>query len=285
MTTLGKILVFANLVFSIITGSLILMFYIAGTNWKVGYERERSQHIADNNTANANTATANALLEQSAKDITERDAKLDLTGKQLKTESDNAAKAAADLLKANAEKDQANLTRDAAIATAERLKAEVETLDKRLSEATTKIIDLETTTAEAKKVAVKNSIENKAAQDRNLQLLAQLEQRDKDLVKSRGEQAARAGSSTGRNPPPEDLHGRITQTEGELVTINLGSDSGLDKGNTMEIFRLSPKPTYVGTLRILSVRPNEAVGKLVGGGTHGKPQSGDEVATDILNKR
>src|SRR5262249_9485477 len=39
MTTLGKILVFANLVFSLVTGALIIMVFSTRTNWKSGYDK------------------------------------------------------------------------------------------------------------------------------------------------------------------------------------------------------------------------------------------------------
>src|SRR5262249_33592362 len=39
MTTLGKILVFVNLAFSVVTVSLICMVYATRTNWKVEYDK------------------------------------------------------------------------------------------------------------------------------------------------------------------------------------------------------------------------------------------------------
>src|SRR5262245_37139301 len=50
MTTMGKILVFINLLFSLLTGALIIMVFITRTNWAAGYaqvsrdlERERAK--------------------------------------------------------------------------------------------------------------------------------------------------------------------------------------------------------------------------------------------------
>src|SRR5207302_11239843 len=39
MTTLGKILIFVNLVFSVVVGILIGMVFAARTNWKTAYEK------------------------------------------------------------------------------------------------------------------------------------------------------------------------------------------------------------------------------------------------------
>ena len=52
MNKVGKILVFINLLFSIITGALIVAVFVTRTNWEKGYgniskqlEGERAQHI------------------------------------------------------------------------------------------------------------------------------------------------------------------------------------------------------------------------------------------------
>src|SRR5581483_11149263 len=39
MTTLGKILVFANLAFSVVTSGLIIMVYAKRTDWKTAYDK------------------------------------------------------------------------------------------------------------------------------------------------------------------------------------------------------------------------------------------------------
>ena len=53
MNTLGKILVFINLLFSLVTGALIIMVFITRSQWQTGYNnlsvrlvRERESHIA-----------------------------------------------------------------------------------------------------------------------------------------------------------------------------------------------------------------------------------------------
>ncbi|OAI47595.1 hypothetical protein AYO44_01580 [Planctomycetaceae bacterium SCGC AG-212-F19] len=86
------------------------------------------------------------------------------------------------------------------------------------------------------------------------------------------------------NPPPDDVRGAVTVVDEQtgLVTINIGSDAGVNKGNTLEVYRLTPRPAYVGRLLILAVIPDEAVGKLLGQARAGGVQKGDEVASPIL---
>jgi hypothetical protein len=90
-------------------------------------------------------------------------------------------------------------------------------------------------------------------------------------------------SGARKNPPGENLEGVITKVEPDtgLVVISLGSDAGLQKGHTLEVFRLQPAAKYLGTLRIVEVRPAEAVGKMEGKKTEAV-QVGDRVASKIL---
>ena len=98
---------------------------------------------------------------------------------------------------------------------------------------------------------------------------------------------AERDSSTPKNPPAEDIKGKVKAVDAEsgLATISIGSDAGLQKGHTLEVYRLKPRPTYVGTLRILEVKAKEAVGKQVEPRHRGAVQVGDEVASRITEKR
>jgi len=92
--------------------------------------------------------------------------------------------------------------------------------------------------------------------------------------------------SNGKNPPPESVEGLVKTTDpGGLMTISVGSDSGLTKGHTLELFRLNPAaPTqskYLGTVRILEAGPKESVVQPVGR-LASPPRAGDQVASRIL---
>jgi hypothetical protein len=91
-------------------------------------------------------------------------------------------------------------------------------------------------------------------------------------------------SATKKNPPKEDIQGIITKVNSSgLVSLNIGSDAGLRQGQTLEVFRLKPNPTYLGTLRIEGVKKETAVGKLIS--RRGKElQIGDLVASKVLSR-
>ena len=94
---------------------------------------------------------------------------------------------------------------------------------------------------------------------------------------------ARAG---GKNPPQENVEGLVKNTDASgLMTITIGSDAGLTKGHTLELFRLNRSaPTqskYLGTVRILEADAHQAVAQPIGR-LAAPPQPGDRVASRIL---
>jgi len=48
-----------------------------------------------------------------------------------------------------------------------------------------------------------------------------------------------------------------------LVTLSIGSDVGLARNHTLDIYRLNPDPKYIGRLRIVDVRPTGSVGRVI----------------------
>jgi hypothetical protein len=88
------------------------------------------------------------------------------------------------------------------------------------------------------------------------------------------------------NPPSENVHGRISQVGSNgLVLISLGSDAGLAKGNTLQVFRLNTQAPelskYLGKIRITEVTATGAVAQPVGKPS-GPIQVGDQVSSQIL---
>jgi hypothetical protein len=99
---------------------------------------------------------------------------------------------------------------------------------------------------------------------------------------------AEGGSSESRNPPSSEVHGSVKAVDAAsgLVTISVGSDAGLAKGHTLEVYRLGSAktgPKYLGTIRVLDVRADQAVGKPLGK-LHDTIQTGDNVATKLTEK-
>jgi beta-lactamase regulating signal transducer with metallopeptidase domain len=89
-----------------------------------------------------------------------------------------------------------------------------------------------------------------------------------------------AGPGAGAPPmPPSDgAEGMVLETDPKsgLVTISIGSDSGLKKGSALYVYRLKPNPKYSGTIEIVQTQPHQAVGRLAI--AHSSVEKGDLVA-------
>jgi hypothetical protein len=286
MTVLGKILVIVNAVFAVVAFFLIIAVHTTSTNWHA---------LAVKNEAAAKVAAANADTykeEISAAVRTESDkfAKQKTEFDQVKSERDRLAQDAKDWEnRYNQEVVKSKTTdvsREGLTMELNRRKDEVEKLQQIQATNQKKIVELEKDKQEFRNRAVAGEIAARSEQERNQQLLTQNEMLTKELQRA---QAAGTGVAGGaeRNPPPEDVEGVVKATDSQsgYITITIGSDAGLSKGNTLEVYRLKPNPQYLGTLRILDVRPNEAVAKLVGSARRGQIQVGDRVSSNINTRR
>lgn len=87
--------------------------------------------------------------------------------------------------------------------------------------------------------------------------------------------------TTGKAASAEGVEGLVKTAESDgLLKLSIGSDAGLVKGQTLELFRTTPAPKYLGRVRILEVTPQEAVAQPVGQ-LKDKPQAGDKVTSRI----
>lgn len=284
MNTMGKVLAGLNLVFSLVTGWLIIMVFVTRTNYSEGYERKSREVDTINQTMAAKEQQADTRIAEKTKE-------LDKVSTELKEALEKLNKAV--VLREEAEKkagDALELKKQADVIiakqTSERevLLEEIKGIDARLKERQEKVLELEQKTREYQAQKIKFEIDYLSAQDRNEKLVNRLAELTKEMEHLRGERAEKAATLE-RNPPPEDVKGKVMATDAQsgYVTINLGSDNGLSKGNTLEVFRTQPRPQYVGVLRIMEVRPHEAVGRLVQ--RTATIQAGDSVASQILGQR
>jgi hypothetical protein len=93
--------------------------------------------------------------------------------------------------------------------------------------------------------------------------------------------------SNAKNPPASGrIEGEVTEVDEKsgLVRIETnGSDLGLAKGHTLEVYRTNPKPVYIGTIRILDVAPGIAVGR-PGGKRQETIKKGDKVTSRLTDR-
>jgi hypothetical protein len=282
MTIVGKILVFVNLLFSLAVAALVIFTYVAHTNY--AKELENAKQVI-----RVTQASAEASHKEAEEARNERDAAVAKLSGQLKQEQQTVLGLRGqnqDLEKKLAEEKQKT---NRFSATTERAQGDVGTSQENVR----RLQSLwETEVAKNNKLVLDNNkmreektqaeIERNAVKDRNQQLEAQLREQAKDLARLK----ANGGTTTAngpKNPPPENVEGLVKAVESGLVKLSIGSDAGLAKGHTLEAFRLAKVPSqskYLGTIRILEVTANEAIGQPVG--RMAAPlQVGDVVASKI----
>jgi hypothetical protein len=288
MTVLGKILAIVNLVLSLAVGAFIAMTYVGRTNWHAAYESKAKQAEVSEKDARAFQSEMKKVQGEKAQLVDQLAKSKDAANKekqdlnaQVADHSDKLKQAREEIAKHVAAQDAAGQELKRRAGEVDHFRTLVATRDEQLRRWEKQVQDMRAAMMEAK-------INYDAERGRNERLLQENERLTKD-----NQQIRQVASSTSlrteapkKNPPAEEVGGRITRTDPQsgLVTINVGSDAGLIKGNTLDVFRLKPDPAYLGTIRILAVRPNEAVGQPIGL-RPGVIKEGDQVSSNVMSRR
>jgi len=289
MTTLGKILVFVNFLFSVLTGALIIMVFVTRTNWKAGFDElvlqnkalqaNRTSYIDDiakiKNELNDKIKNLNNQLDEEKKavakakqDATDANAQKELITKNFEEEKNNHAKAKDELL---------------------RRQAEVDNITKAAAAKDSKINDLEKDNSDYRNRAVAAEIDYKAEHERNQRILAQLEKlaKDNEQLQQQAKGGVIAAGGAPKKAPPDDVKGTIVEIDVKsgLMTISIGTDSGLSVGHSLEAYRLNlneGRGEYLGTIKIVDVHFKQAVARAVLPLKAEKLRVGDIVASRIV---
>lgn len=287
MTALGKILVVVNFVFTLVTGALILLVFSVRTNWKTSYDRLSNYYQVSQ--ANVRTQAEEVKLTKSkaqedADKLNGQIAKLTNDNKRL---DDNNKTLTATIIKER--ENAANAGRATGTSTAEllRLRDELKEANEKVTAREKQMLELVLKNKDLLDKAVRNEIAARSSNERAQRLVEQLESTSRDLERIKAGPSTTASGAVIRRPPPEDVEGVIMDTDPKsgLVTVSIGSDAGITKGNTLEVYRLKPEPKYLGTIRILEVNAHEAVGRPTAAQKAGMLQKGDRVASSILGQR
>jgi myosin heavy subunit len=290
MTRVGKFLVCLNLIFSVAVGAFIVMIYVARAHWV-----EEFQKLEKRNTVLAADArTFQSELQKAQADAAAQIAKKNDELKNAQQDLEAANRTISQLRKdlGEAQTKSQHETALSSIYTSEvgKRQEDVGQLRATLQSERAKNNELVKQNADLRDQATVAQIERRTVQEQNGRMEKQLQQMAKDLARMRASGAsatmARAG---GKNPPPENVEGLVKNTDSRdgvvLMTLTIGSDAGLAKGHTLELFRIntaSPSQSkYLGTVRILEAEAHQAVAQPVGR-LSSPPQRGDRVSSRIL---
>ncbi len=288
MTNLGKILAVVNLVLSLAVAAFIVMSFAARTRWHDAYDQINKQltiAVANANAAQKEAEEARKQVDGCKKEADAAKAQAKVVEDGLKAESDRQKTAHAAELKRVKELSD---SRTGDVAELQSRQREVDYLKTLVSMRDEKVKQMEQELEAAHNKATDNEIARMSAQRRNQELLVEAERLTRELKKAQqgGPTAVAANGKPRKNPPPDEVEGLVKAIDPEsgYVTLTIGSDAGLSKGNTLEAFRLKPEPAYLGTVEILAVQPDQAVAKPVAR-VRGTIQVGDRVSSTIVNHR
>jgi hypothetical protein len=152
-------------------------------------------------------------------------------------------------------------------ADAARRRKDVEEIRKALADEIANSQKLINDRTEALRARNKAELEARIANDARQRLLQQIEDLSRELARIDAQRGRE--NPKDRNPPTKPVKGRVAAVDEKsgLMKINIGSDAGLEKGHTLELFRIGKNPgdsRYLGTVRVTDVGPNEAIVQPVG---------------------
>lgn len=290
MTILGKILVFVNLVLCLATSWFIAMTFTKDNNWKISADNWKSQ---------AQAVVDDFQVYKSTRDqqVKEKDAQLTKLQQQLdgsKGEHENLTKQiqlrSQEVEKLQALNQQMKANADSTLADMARMKDERAQMQAALDKRNADVIGLQKQMQTVRDDAVAKEIAYRMERQLNDKLRTENEQitQENNRLKTTTNTVASNGGAAPvttlvAKPPPEDVDGTVTDTDTRegLVTLSIGSDSGLARGQTMEVYRFKPKPQYVGMVRILDARLHESVARAVQPLLAGPIRKGDQVSARI----
>lgn len=288
MNVMGKILVILNFVFALAVGGFLVVDFATRTNWHDSFRNLEKEMRA----AEAHWRTMSETVAKYENNLKNLQQQRDAARTELVNAKDQFA---ADLAKFEAKLINAELqARDAedaaktAIAEKVRLTKENENLLTVLKQRDGIIVQLQEEIVKTRNHAIAMENQVKIVQDRNEQLLERNRILEKELVKKNAPEAeVEAVVVRGKpNPPSVYVEGKIDAVHAEdngLVRLNVGSDKGLMKNQTLEVYRVNP-PLYLGMIRITEVQPHHSFGRheRVGTNVNRVPlRVGDIVASSI----
>lgn len=290
MNIVGKILVVLNLVFALVTGGFLAVDFVTRTKWKDHAEAvKREMEVATANSTAA--ATTRIKLERDNKDL-----KRDIDSeRQLRKDDESKYKVQIEEEKRMREEAEmklkdADFTGQQLLAEAARLRKETQDLLVTIKKREEEILDMQKKNKDLRVFAALKDRENQTLQERNEKLLNDYQAlMQKNLEGEKGAEPVVAADGNRPNPPSVNVKGvidRIDAKDPTLVEISLGSDQGLKKYNTLEVFRLNPRPEYLGTIRIVDVYNHKSVARMMRtpyAAARGPLRPGDHVASKLGN--
>jgi hypothetical protein len=281
MTYVGKILVFVIMAFALIFMGVSTVVFSTTKNWRTATQ-EQQKKVTD---LTKKLGDAQAAVDAAKKDLEGAKGNYDQLAKQLndkiKLLEDQNASAQQQITRAGSEVTDAQATAktslidsDARRKEAILLREQKSAVEKQANEFKLKQAELNDKIRELERILESATKNNADLRDRVAKFTTLLRQNNisTDISRVTGTETA----------PPVTGEVKRVDPSNRRVEISIGSDDGLSVGHELFLFRQVPRPEYIGKITIISVEPDQAVGRIIGATYQGKKiQEGDIVSSTI----
>jgi myosin heavy subunit len=284
MTFVGKILVITIMAFALIFLALSTVVFSTSRNWMVATKAERAKvddfkkKLGD---AKAGTEAAKKALEE------------------LKAMCDQEKKALENSLASQQDENKRNLaqiqTARGQLAVAQQTaKSTLEEADAKRAETLQLRKDLTAIEKQANELKLEQAEKNDKIRDltRQLETATKNNSTLRDTVARYVESLTKNGLSTDvsqlkglASPPPVTGEIKRVDPTNRYLEMTIGSDDGLVIGHELYMYRVSPRPEYLGKVKVISVDPDQAVAKVVGKTYMGKKIKEGDIVSSTINPR
>jgi chromosome segregation ATPase len=281
MTFVGRILVLVITALSLVFLGVSTVVFSTATNWKQATEKLRKDVSEQQSKAN----DLKSQLDAAKKDYTAAQAAHKVAMKQ---QEDKVAQLQSDLTRTEGEIKESRTELEVAQQNA---KMALEEAGARKSETDL----LRDKKLEVEKQANEYKLRQTELNDKIRELTRMLETATNNANDLR-DRVARFSTLLRRNGLSDDIstlkgiespptvQGEISRVDAQnkAVEITLGSDDGLVPGHELFVYRMSPRPEFLGKIKIITVDPDQSVGRVIGSTIQGKKiKEGDIVSSTI----
>jgi hypothetical protein len=281
MTSVGKILVLLIMAFSLVFLSLSTVVFVTAKNWRDATRKEQDQVGKLKKKVTEIQAQADASkkgLEDAKQDFEE---KLKVLNNQVTSKDEEKQRANDELTKVRIQLVTANQAAKSSLEEVEAKRQETTLLRTQKSTVEKEANDYKLVQAELKDQIRELQRTNETASKKNADLLERAAKYS-TLLRQSGLPDDITLIKGLESPPPVVGEVKRVDSTNRRIEITIGSDDGLVAGHELFLFRTKPRPEYIGKISVVSVDPDQAVGKVIGNTYQGKKiKEGDVVSSTI----
>ena len=292
MNTIGKTLVILNFLFAIALGVVLILYVSVRTQWKDAHDKLLIEtKIIKESRAATGDATRSVLNDNRtlAGELEKQKSVLNDAEVRMQALQGESKMQIAEL---NGKLNDSALTLQETLKSKQRLVEEIAEQGKTIDARQIQIVKIQADVNSFRLQAIANEAKARTLQTQNENLLEQV--RELTVALNRIKTGANPDTITIRNPnepnPPSVIVNgkieRVDPVDGTLVQISLGSDHGINKNHTLDVYRLKPEAKYLGMIRIVESHPHVSVGRLVAAGNPAMRQQlrADDLVTSKITK-